>query len=49
MTLRHLLFALSAAVPLAARGLPTLRTQTVADPEGNMRVTERYLRFDVEP
>lgn len=39
----------TATLSLDARGLPLLREQRVAFPEGEMHVTERYLGFDVAP
>jgi hypothetical protein len=39
----------TATLSLDTRGLPVRREQRVAFPEGEMRVTERYLRIDVTP
>jgi hypothetical protein len=39
----------TATLSLDTRGLPVRREQRVAFPEGEMRVSERYLRIDVAP
>jgi hypothetical protein len=47
MSLRYGLAGLLTALPLLAAAQPAAERLRVVFPEGEMRVTERYLRFDL--